>query len=143
MSVRENARKEGDLLVIVKAKEHAIYALRATANEKYFPKRHRFSVVKFIQTLSIKILMELIEANEIIPETRDEFLKRRKLQKKAAAKCRSLMALIDISKTSFDINYKKINHWISLVVEIRRMTIRWMKSDYSRYSHLLGDTLNN
>lgn len=49
MSVRAGERTQGDLTVIVKTKEMAIYTLRITNNEKNFPKRYRLSVVNKIQ----------------------------------------------------------------------------------------------
>ena len=63
MSVRAGERTQGDLAVIVKAKEMVIYTLRITNNEKNFPKRYRLSVVNKIQDKAFEIVTCLIEAH--------------------------------------------------------------------------------
>ena len=73
MSVLASQRKTGDLTVIIKAKENAIYTLKVTHNEKRFPKRYRFSVTNKLQDLAIDILTNLIQANEIFPRTTEEY----------------------------------------------------------------------
>ena len=40
MSTRVADRNEGDLLVVVKAKQMAVHTFRITGNEKNFPKRY-------------------------------------------------------------------------------------------------------
>lgn len=86
MSVRAGERTQGDLTVIVKAKEMVIYTLRITNNEKNFPKRYRLSVVNKIQDKAFEIVTCLIEANEIYPRTKEELQFRQTKQRQRAKK---------------------------------------------------------
>lgn len=106
MSVLASKRKTGDLTVIIKAKENAIYTLKITHNEKRFPKRYRFSVTNKLQDLAIDILTNLIQANEIYPRTTEEYQYRTFLQRKAMASCRALNTLIDVSAERFSLEKK-------------------------------------
>jgi hypothetical protein len=55
-------RTEGDYDILQKAKEVAGYVLRITQNEKFFPKRYRFSVTNKMQEKAMDIVEKLVEA---------------------------------------------------------------------------------
>ena len=133
MSVRKNDRTEGDLTVIVKAKELAAYTLRITHNEKVFPKRYRFSMTERILEKTMNILTELIEANELYPHNKAEFEARQLKQRRAMANCRSLLTLIDLCYEAFNIDTGKIEFWTRSVVEVRKLTIAWLRKDEERF----------
>lgn len=137
MSVRKNDRTEGDLTVIVKAKELAAYTLRITHNEKVFPKRYRFSMTERILEKTMNILTELIEANELYPHNKRELEARQLKQRQAMAYCRSLLTLVDICYEAFSIDTGKIEFWTRSVVEVRNLTIGWIKKDEERFRNLL------
>ena len=136
MSVLASQRKTGDLTVIIKAKENAIYTLKITHNEKRFPKRYRFSVTNKLQDLAIDILTNLIQANEIFPRTTEEYQHRLFLQRKAMASCRALNTLIYVASECFSIEKKTVAFWGRNVTEIRNMTVSWMNKDRSRFKDL-------
>lgn len=139
MSVRAGERKQGDLTVIVKAKEMVIYTLRITNNEKNFPKRYRLSVVNKMQEKAVEIVAYLIEANEIFPKTKEEYILRRTKQRQAMAYCRSLMTLIDISKELFGLGNDKASFWAKSVFEVRTLTAAWLKKDEERFGEKFTD----
>lgn len=138
MSVRANERKQGDLTVIIKAKELAAHTLKVTSNEKVFPRRYRFSIVNKMQDKAFSIVANLIEANEILPRTKSEYEHRRLLQRKAMAECRSLATLIDISKETFQISTDRCSYWARMIFEIRTMTAAWFKKDEERFMKLMN-----
>lgn len=83
VTVRVIDRKESKLDVLVYAKELCQYTLHIAKNEKVFPKRDRWILTKPIVDYTIFIYTSLIEANEIKVETREDYVKRRNLQKNA------------------------------------------------------------
>ena len=133
MNKNAGERTQGDLTVIVKAKEMCIHTLKVTNNEKYFPKRYRLSVVNKMHDKAFEIVACLIEASEIFPKTKEEYLFRRTKQRQAMAYCRSLMTLIDISKEMFSLGYDKASYWAKLVFEVRILTAAWLKKDEERF----------
>lgn len=133
MSVKAGERKEGELTVIVKAKEMAIYTIRITNNEKNFPKRYRLSVVNKIQDKAFEIVTCLIEANEIYPRTKEELRLRQIKQRQAMACCRSLMTMVDICKELFGLGDDRVAFWAKSVFEVRTLTAAWFKKDEERF----------
>jgi hypothetical protein len=133
MSVMAAKRSEGTLDVIIKAKELCIHTIKITHNEKVFPKRYRFSITEKLQTQTIEILMLLVEANEIYPKTKAEAEERMLLQKRACAKCRSLLTMIDISKELFGMDMGKVAYWAKLAAEVRNKAVAWQVKDSERF----------
>lgn len=133
MSVRVNERNQGELTVIIKAKENAIYTLKVTHNEKKFPKRYRLTIVNKLQELAIDILTSLITANEIYPRSKEEYKHRLFMQRKAMASCRALNTMIDIASECFNVEKKTIAFWGKNVTEVRNMTVTWMNKDRNRF----------
>lgn len=130
----ESDRTPGKYDVIEKAKELAGHTLKVTANETKFPKRYRFTVVAKLINYSIYILDKLLMAQEIYPEDDKELLKARiRYQKKARAKCRSMMTLITVSKEHFGIDAGGIEYWIRMISDVRNMTTAWIKKDKERF----------
>lgn len=134
MSVQVGKRTQGDLTVIVKAKEMAIYTIRITNNEKNFPRRYRLSIVNKMQDKAFEIVTCLIEANEIYPRTKEELQVRRMKQRQAMAYCRSLMTMIDISKELFAIESDKVAFWARGIFEVRTLTAAWLKKDQEKFN---------
>lgn len=134
MSVQVGKRTQGDLTVIVKAKEMAIYTIRITNNEKNFPRRYRLSVVNKMQDKAFEIVTCLIEANEIYPRTKEELQVRRMKQRQAMAYCRSLMTMIDISKELFAIESDKVAFWARGIFEVRTLAAAWLKKDQEKFN---------
>lgn len=133
MAVVESQRSQGDLDVIIKAKELAKHTLQVTQNEKYFPKRYRFTIANKLVDKAFDIFILLYEANEIYPQTVDEWKMRRTYQRRAMAYCRSLIAVVDICKDMFGLPSNKVAYWAKLTFEVRNKTAAWLKSDNNRF----------
>lgn len=138
MSVRVNDRSEGDLDVIIKAKELCLHTYRLTHNEKVFPKRYRLSIVKKLQDDALEIVTSLVEANEMYPKPGsgdfDKTLETRLfMMKRAMALCRSLQTQITIAMELFDISAHKTEYWSGLARAVRNQTVGWYNSELKRH----------
>lgn len=133
MSVRVDERSQGELTVIVKAKEMAAHTLRITNNEKNFPKRYRFTLTNKIVDKAFDVYTLLYEANEIYPHNGRELEMRQNKQREAMAYCRSMMAMIDIAKEAFSLSPDKVAYWAKMIFEVRTMTAAWYKKDMERF----------
>lgn len=139
MSVRVNERLQGDLEVIIKAKQMAIHTIKITNNTDYFPKRYRLTIVDKIVDKSFEIFTLLYEANETYPRCKKELEERQYNQRKAMACCRTLVAMIDIATTLFNLPADKVSYWTRLVVEVRYMTAAWYKKEQDRLGKQFAD----
>jgi uncharacterized Fe-S center protein len=139
MSVRVSERSQGDLDVIVKAKQMAAHTVEITNNTNYFPKRYRMTITDKIVNKSFEIFMLLYEANEIYPRNKRDFEDRQRNQRRAMACCRTLVAMIDIAKTLFHLPDDKVKYWTRLVVEVRYMTAAWYKKELDRFGKQFAD----
>ena len=133
MSVRVNERNQGDLTVIVKAKELSLHTIKVTQNENYFPKRYRLTFTDKMVAKSIDIFTLLLEANELYPHNLQEYQTRQAYQRKAMAYCRSLAAMLDIAKELFNLPTKKVEYWIKLIFSVRNLTAAWYNKDRQRF----------
>lgn len=123
MSVLVNKRKDGKMMVLIKAKELAIHSLLSVQNEKYFPKRHRFTVINKIVDYSFDIFVNLSMAYEL--NSKEELEDKIKLLRKSLLLCKVLSSLLDVCKESFCIPSSKIVYWIGLSLEVKNLIFSW------------------
>lgn len=133
MSVRANERNQGELTVIVKAKEMAAHTLSLTNNEKVFPKRYRLTLTNKIVDKAFEVYTLLYEANEIYPHNGRELEMRQNKQRQAMAYCRSMMAMIDIAKETFNLSADKVAYWAKMIFEVRSLAAAWARKDADRF----------
>ena len=134
----ESDRKPGKYDLLLAAKEMAGHTIRLTSNENHFPKRYRLTVANKIQDQAVFIVDCLIMAYEIYPNTLLELDRRILYQKQARAACRSMLTLMDIAKEAFGIDAGSLRYWTSMVVDVRKHTTGWIKSDLERFKTLRG-----
>lgn len=127
MSTRVGDRNEGDLLVVVKAKQMAAHTFRITGNEKNFPKRYKFTLTDKIVNKSFDIYTLLYEAQEMYPHSKREYEDRLYRIRLAMAYCRSLMSMIEIAKEALDLDMKSVRYWTGLIIEVRKLGIKWIE----------------
>ena len=138
----ENDRTPGKYDVIEGAKDLVAHTLKVTANESKFPKRYRFTVVAKIINASLYILDKLLMAQELYPENKKELKERILYQKKARAKCRSMMTLLTVLKEVFGIGAGSFEYWIKMISELRNHITAWIMSDKERFGYLLDKNKN-
>lgn len=126
-------RTEGDYDILQKAKEVAGYVLRITQNEKFFPKRYRFSVTNKMQEKAMDIVEKLVEAYEIYPNSQKEFDERISRMKVARAEIRSLLTLTEVAAETFGIRASAFEHLTRLLVDLKTHLTAWIRSDLKRF----------
>ena len=136
MAVPEGKRTESQLAFQTKAIELLEYTTTICNNNNIFPKRDRWMVTSRIVDCAFAILECVFEANDVYVSTLDDYLERRKIQQKAKHSTSKLLAHIEFAYNKYKIEGKKIEHWIRLVVEERRLILKWMKSDKDRFKNL-------
>lgn len=129
-------RKEGKYDSIIASIDLAAYVIKLTNNEKYFPKRYRFSIVKTLHDKVIEITDDLVMANEIYPENKIELEERLLFQKKARASCRSLMTLMQVAAEVFNISSGSLEYFTSCAVKLRNHITAWIIADKERFKKL-------
>ena len=136
MTVVKSKRGQSDLEIINKSRELAVYTIRICGNEKNFPKRHRWSITNKIVSNAVDIYGNIRKANEIFVKIKPDYYTRRKYQNEARATIDELLGYMDIAYDLFGINDKRIDHWTGLVIDIKSLLLKWMKSDYERFKNL-------
>lgn len=129
-------KKPGELTVLARSRDLIYYTLEITNNVRRFPKKIRFTVTNRLQDKALNIYELIFEANELFPEDRYDFKERRRLMRKAITQCKQLSSLIELCLETKRIEVRQAEHWIGLVSEIIKMTIKLMESDYKRFSNL-------
>ena len=133
MSVPLNERSHGKLEVCVKAHDLCCYTLQITKNKKVFTEEYQEALTNKIIENAIDIHTCVWSANNILVNSSESFYARRKLQETAANKCNVLLSLMDISKSMFHIESRRIAYWGSKTVETRNLIRAWKESDAERY----------
>ena len=86
-----------------------------------------------LQTCAIEIQALCWEANNIrVNDSQVEYERRLQLQKEAASKCNRMTMLIETAKPLFHLRSKRVRHWISLTLELRKSIRGWHESDVKR-----------
>ncbi len=114
---------EGDLKVIVKAKELAEHSFRLTSNSNRYPKKYRHSLVDRIQLKSLSIYDTLLEANRINNVTR-KALRCEKITE-AITYCDQLLFYIELSMRLELLEARSAEYWSKLVSDVKYMAIAW------------------
>lgn len=97
LSVRKDERREGEMAVLVSVRALAKYTLTVCKSEKRFPKRDRWIITDKIIKHAIKAAVCADKANDVKVEGWNDYLERRKLQKKALRALRGLISLKQIA----------------------------------------------
>ncbi len=136
LAVPEGKRTESQLAFQTKAIELLEYTTTICNNNNIFPKRDRWMVANRIVDCAFTILECVFEANDVYVATYDDYLERRRIQQKAKYTTSKLLANIEFAYSKYKIESKRIEHWTRLVVEERRLILKWMKSDKDRFKNL-------
>lgn len=126
----------GDMTVLAKCKDLIAYTFQITNNTQRFSKKVRFTLTNRLQDKTLRIYENLIEANEIFPETSSDFRERRSLQRNSLALCKQILFLIELSLERKSIEERQASYWSGIVEHVQRLTYKWMESDYRRFSEL-------
>ena len=133
MSVPVNERSRGKLEVCTKAHDLCCYTLQITKNKNVFTEDYQDSVTDKIISLALDIYAEVWGANNVYVKSHEAYCERKRMQESAANKCNVLLSMIDISKSIFHLESRRVSFWGSKVIETRNMIRAWKESDMERY----------
>lgn len=117
----------------VKAKDLVIHTIKICANKNIFLPEYQTSFTDDIIRTAKNIFIYAWTANNIRVNNADDWMERKRLQKRSVIECNNLLALISIAKTLYHLKHKKVTYWVSLTVEARNYIKKWMESDSKRY----------
>ena len=127
MSVPVFKRGVSKLKVLNDAKILAIYTLNTCSNEKYFPKKYRWSFTKPLIDEALNMIRCIYSANSIKAENIHDHETRLKLQKEALMHLQTILPMLDLSYSMFPIATNKIEYWTNLCVETEKSLRAWIK----------------
>jgi len=137
MSVPFSKRGQNDLEVLTKIDALAQYTIKICSNEKHFPKRYRWCITTKIVENVIDIMNYTNEANTVLVTQSSDYELRRRYQKMAISKTASLLGMIQVAYKTFSIESKRIEYWVHLIIDVRRLLRAWTSSDETRYSNFI------
>ena len=114
---------EGDLRVIIKAKELAVHSYKLTSNSNRYPKKYRHSLVDKIQIKCLDIYDTLLEANRINNVTRK--VQRCEAITKAILYCDQLLFYIELSMLIGVLEAGSAEYWSKMVSDVKHMSLAW------------------
>ena len=114
---------DGDLKVIIKAKELAFHSFTITSNSNRYPKKYRHSLCDKIQIKSLEIYEALFEANRInnVIDKRS----RCEMITKAITYCDELLFFIELSMNLGLLGGSSPEYWSKLTSDVKYMAIAW------------------
>ena len=114
---------EGDLRVIIKAKELAVHSYKLTSNSNRYPKKYRHSLVDKIQIKCLDIYDTLLEANRINNVTKK--VQRCEAITKAILYCDQLLFYIELSMLIGVLEAGSAEYWSKMVSDVKHMSLAW------------------
>lgn len=133
----DNSEKTKIFNCVDKAKDLAIHTIKICSNEHIFKEEYQRAIVDDLIETAKNIYCNVDEANNVfVNEDAENYIERRTLQERAAMNCNRLLSLIGISKELFHLRNSKVDYWISLTVETRKLIRNWKESDRKRYGNL-------
>ena len=134
MSVLKSQRNESKLTVLLTAEELVRYTLEVTANEKRFPKRHRWQITNRIVDTSVNMLQYLVNANSIRVEDALTKKQRKDLQDLAFRESVWLLELLNVAHLVFHVALDRLEYWTGLIARYQHDLKIWQKSDEKQYA---------
>jgi len=140
MSVPQEKRKEGRLVVLVKALEVANYTNGILANKKKFPveldevlgndiKRNGQAIYRNCR-LANDLRVQKPVTGEIDEEAKEA---RYRLQTNAIQACTELLICIDMAYGTYHLSAKRVAYWGKITKEARDYIRKWRTADKKRY----------
>lgn len=138
MAVPEGKRSEPKMKVQTKAIELAKYSDNLCSNEKYFPKRRRWTVANRIVNYAFDIMDCINAANKIYVSTKEDFCLRREYQTQAISCTGKLLGQIDLAYSSdkYSLKGQSVAYWTGLILDVETLLRKWRNSDMERYGSL-------
>jgi len=117
-----------------KAKDLLIHTMKLTANTNLFPKHVRFTVVKELQDVAVRIMRNVHAANECMFQT--EYRRRIELIKQVLDDCNYKLQLIEVCVELGYIDLRRCEYWSKLVTDVKYISASWRKKETERAKNL-------
>jgi len=117
------------------AKNLAVYTIQICGNEKIFLPKY-LATTSMLRNTALTIYENAWMANNVKVVTKEDWDLRRNYQVISAAKCNSLLALIDLSKSLYHLKSNRVKYWAQKTIEVRGLLRKWHESDQERYGKL-------
>ena len=137
MSTTKDRRKENKLEVLAQAEKFCDYTIKTCDNEKIFVPKHRDSVTKEIVNLALDIYVNIWAANDIRVLSKKHCMDRLGLQIDALRLCRRLLPLIQLCKTIFHLETRRVVYWGKWLRRVIFLLTKWHEKDRNYYSSYL------
>lgn len=135
MSVPKGDRREGELKVLIDARELAAYTIMITKNPKVFEPAYNTAITNDIISTAKDIYISAWHANRIrVNGSKEKAEERRKYQEQAISSCEDLLPLIMIAKRIFHLSGKRVKYWGKKTVDVETLLIAWKNADRKRYA---------
>lgn len=126
------ANRQGELTIIAKAKDLVNHTLKLTNNANLFPKKVRFTLCQRMQNITLQILHDIIAANEIYPESAEEWKRRLDLQREVLTGCKMFLTFLDIALEQGYVDIRRCEYWTGLTTDVKNLAASWRKKDVER-----------
>lgn len=137
VAVPESKRGTGKFDVLIKANDLTVYTIRITKNPKNFAPEYQTALTDDIIRTAKDIYVKCWTANNIkVGEDAEKWKERKRLQEEAARDCNNLLALMQIAKTLFHLETKRVKYWGKKTIEVRNRIRDWKDGDSRRYNKL-------
>ena len=134
VSVPEGERKKGNLEVLVKARDLAIYTTTILSNRNVFVPETNAELIHRIEQCALDIAGFTFSANNIRAGTNPENRRiRYDLQERAITICDEMHMYINVAKSVYHLRSRRIKYWAGLISESRKLLQAWKESDVERY----------
>lgn len=138
MSVPMPKRKPGKLKVETLCVEVCRNTRKLLTDEQIFPKRSRWLGAKDIAETANKMLMCVLEANDVRVKTAEDARERHRLQTLALAYFGAVEKRMTFEAFYWEKNPNLFSLWAQNMNDLGEHIAKWKSKDESRYAELLG-----
>lgn len=128
--------KPTTLETAIHARKLYVHSAHIMANENVFKRTQDFASATLwkIHEITLNIYLKVWTANRINAARHpDRAAHRLALQGEALEQCRTLLALIEMTRSQFQLREKKFWNWVNMTHQLGLRLNAWYKSDLSRY----------
>jgi len=98
----------------------------------HLPNKYNFTLKDKLFTLSMELIDRATRANQIKVKTPADLRERLRLQNELLATLVIMDQLLQLAVRQKLLAPAKLERWSALCLEVRKMTLCWIKSDYQR-----------
>ena len=145
--VNSEARDKQKLQGVIEARrlcKYTLHILKNNDNFKCYPtgdpeddakRPPQPELVQKLRETVMDIYILAYSANDL-PFNKANYATRRRMQDKSVARCREMLALIELAADVFHTPKKRVEYWTGKTVLVRNLLQKWKEGDYHRYKRM-------